>query len=296
MDVGFIGLGEMGQGMARSLLRAGHRVRVWNRSPGPAQALQPEGAQVAATPEQLFDAEAVVTMLANDQAVREVILDRALLQKARKGLVHVVSSTISVAFARELEAAHEKAGVGYVAAPVLGRPDVAAAGELNVLAAARPDAVDKVQPLLEAFGARIWPIGEEPHLANVAKLGCNFSLAAAIETMAEAFAWAQRQDLEPRILMEVLTGSLFAAPAYKTYGPMIVERRFEPANFKLPLGLKDVRLALEAGEAVGAPLPFASILRDNFVDAIGHGDAEKDWSAVAAVALRRAGLDTRPQR
>ena len=293
MDVGFIGLGEMGQGMARSLLRGGHRVLVWNRSPGPAQVLEREGAQLAATPDEAFDAEAVVTMLANDLAVREVILDRGLLQGVRKGLVHVVSSTISVALARELEAAHEKAGIGYVAAPVLGRPDVAAAGALNVLAAGRPDAVARIQPLLEAFGARIWPIGEAPHLANVAKLACNFSLAAAIETMAEAFALARRHDLEPRILMEVFTGSLFAAPVYKTYGPMIVEQRFEPAGFKLPLGLKDVRLALEAGEAAGAPLPFASILRDNFVDAISHGDADKDWSAIAAVAMRRAGLDTR---
>jgi 3-hydroxyisobutyrate dehydrogenase-like beta-hydroxyacid dehydrogenase len=190
-----------------------------------------------------------------------------------------------------LEQAHDNAGVGYVAAPVLGRPDVAAAGELNVLVAGRPDAVARVAPLLESLGRKTWPIGERPHLANLAKLACNFTLAAAIEAMAEAFALARRHDLDPRILMEVLTGSLFAAPAYRTYGPMIVEQRFEPANFKLSLGLKDIRLALEAGEAVGAPLPFASVLRDNFTDAIGHGDADKDWSAVAAVAARRAGLD-----
>jgi 3-hydroxyisobutyrate dehydrogenase-like beta-hydroxyacid dehydrogenase len=168
---------------------------------------------------------------------------------------------------------------------------VAAAGELNVLVAGHPDAVGRVQPLLKSLGKRIWPIGEQPHQANLAKLTCNFTLASAIEAMAEAFALARRYDLDPKILMEVLTGTLFAAPAYKTYGPMIVEQRFEPANFKLPLGLKDIRLALEAGEAVGAPLPFASVLRDNFIDAIGHGDKEKDWSAIAAVAARRAGLD-----
>ena len=291
MDVGFIGLGHMGSGMARNLIKAGHRVRVWNRSPGPAEELARDGAEVAATPGEAFDADAVITMLSADDVVREVVLDQGLLEKARAGLVHIVSSTISVAFARELEQAHEKAGVGYVAAPVMGRPDVAAAGELNILVAGRPEAVARAQLLLEAMGKQTWPIGDQPHLANLVKLACNFSLASAIETMAEAFALARRYDLDPGILMEVMTGSLFAAPAYKTYGPMIVEQRFEPANFKLPLGLKDVRLALEAGEAVGAPLPFASVLRDNFIDAIGHGDQDKDWSAIAAVAARRAGLE-----
>jgi len=291
MDVGFIGLGNMGLGMARSLIKAGHRVRAWNRSPGAVEVLVRDGAEAAATPGEVFDADAVVTMLAADQAVRDVILGPGLLEGARGGLVHIVSSTISVAFSQELEQAHDRAGIGYVAAPVLGRRDVAAAGELNVLVAGHPDAVSRAQPLLQSLGRRTWPIGEQPHQANLAKLACNFTLAAAIEAMAEAFALARRYDLDPKILMEVLTGTLFAAPAYKTYGPMIVEQRFEPANFKLPLGLKDIRLALEAGEAVGAPLPFASVLRDNFIDAIGHGDTDKDWSAVAAVAARRAGLD-----
>jgi 3-hydroxyisobutyrate dehydrogenase-like beta-hydroxyacid dehydrogenase len=293
MDVGFIGLGNMGSGMARNLIKAGHRVRVWNRTRGPAEALARDGAEAAATPGEVFDVDAVITMLSADPIVREVILDPGLLDSARPGLVHIVSSTISVAFSQELEQVHEKAGIGYVAAPVMGRPDVAAAGELNILVAGRPDAVGRVQPLLDSLGKRTWLIGDQPHLASLAKLACNFSLASAIETMAEGFALVRRYDLDPKILMEVLTGTLFAAPAYKTYGPMIVEQRFEPANFKLPLGLKDVRLALEAGEAVGAPMPFASVLRDNFIDAIGHGDQDKDWSAIAAVAARRAGLDSR---
>ena len=291
MDVGFIGLGHMGSGMAGRLLKAGHKVRVWNRSPGPAQALAREGAEVAASPGEAFQADAVVTMLATDQAIREVILDAGLLTKAPKGAVHIVSATISVAFCQELERVHDAAGVGLVAAPVLGRPDVAAAGELNVLAAGRPDAVARARPLLDALGKAVWPIGDQPHLASLAKLACNFTLASAIEAMAEACALARRYDLDPRILVDLLTSTLFAAPAYKTYGPMIVAQHFEPANFKLPLGLKDIRLALEAGEAKGAPMPFASVLRDNFVDAIGHGDGEKDWSALAAVAARRAGLN-----
>jgi 3-hydroxyisobutyrate dehydrogenase-like beta-hydroxyacid dehydrogenase len=296
MEVGFVGLGNMGSGMARNLIKAGHRVRVWNRSPGPAEALRREGAEVATSPEEAFDGDAVITMLAADPAIREVILDRALLAGARQGLVHIVSSTISVAFAEELEATHEQAGIGYVAAPVLGRPDVAAAGELNVLVAGHPQAIARALPLLQSLGKRTWPIGDRPHLANLAKLTCNFALAAAIEAMAEAFALARRYDLDPNILMELFTGTMFAAPAYKTYGPMIVAQHFEPANFKLPLGLKDVRLALEAGEAIGAPLPFASVLRDNFVDAIGHGDADKDWSAIAAVAARRSGLGAEAPR
>ena len=290
MDVGFIGLGHMGSGMAANLLKAGHRLKVWNRSPGPAEALRAAGAEAVGSPADAFDSEAVFTMLSTDQAVREVILASGALAAARPGLVHVMCATISVAFSQELARAHQEAGVGYVAAPVLGRPDVAAAGGLNILAAGDPKALDRVRPLLDAVGRQVWPMGDEPHLANLAKLACNFTLAAAIEAMAEAFALARAHGLDPHRLMEVLIGSLFAAPAYKTYGPMIADQSFEPANFKLPLGLKDIRQVLEAGEAVGAPMPFASVLRDNFVDAIGHGDSDKDWSAVSAVAARRAGL------
>ena len=290
MDIGFIGLGHMGSGMARNLIKAGHRLRVWNRSREPAEALEKDGAVRAETPAEAFNTDVVFTMLSADEAVREVVLDSGALDAARQGATHVMSATISVGFSQELETVHADHGIGYVAAPVLGRPDVAEAGQLNVLAAGPSAEIEKVRPLLEAFAKQVWPVGDRPHLANVAKLSCNFTLACAIEAMAEAVALARRYELDPNTLMEVLTGTLFAAPAYKTYGPMVVEQRFEPANFKLPLGLKDVREALRAGEAVGAPLPFASVLRDNFVDAIAHGDADKDWSAVARVAMRRAGL------
>src|ERR1019366_7226998 len=159
MDVGFIGLGHMGSGMARSLMRAGHSLRVWNRSPEPAKRLEAEGAGRAADPAEVFQAEAVFTMLADDHAVRAAILDSGALERARPGAIHIMSSSISVAFSQELEAAHAKAGVAYVAAPVLGRPDVAAAGELNVLVAGAPEPVERVQPLLEAIGKQGWPIG-----------------------------------------------------------------------------------------------------------------------------------------
>ena len=289
MDVGVIGLGHMGSGMARSLIRAGHQVTVWNRSAEPAEALVAEGARRAQTPAEAMRGEAVVTMLANDEAMRQVVLGQAL-PAAGQGLVHVMSATITVQLCREFEAVHAECGVGLVAAPVMGRPEVAAAGELNILAAGEDDAVARVQPLLDAMGMKTWRIGSEPHKASVAKLAANFTLASAIEAMSEAFALVERHGLDPTILHEVLSGTLFAAPAYKTYGAAITGEVFEPPGFKLPLGLKDVRSAMEAGEAVGAPMPFASVMRDNFLDAIAHGDAEKDWSAVSQVARRRAGL------
>lgn len=290
MDVGVIGLGNMGAGMARSLLKAGNRVRVWNRSPGPAEELAREGAERVEDPAEAFLGDAAVTMLADDDAVRQVILDQVFSEPPDASLVHVMAATISVGLCKTLEQVHREADVAFVAAPVLGRPDVAAAGELNVLAAGNDDAIRRAQPLLDAMGRKTWKIGPEPHQANVVKLAANFTLASAMETMAEAFALMRSYDLDAHVLHELLSSTLFAAPAYKGYGQMIADERFEPVGFRLPLGLKDMRLALEAGEAAGAPLPFASILRDNFVDAIANGDGEKDWSAVARVAMRRAGL------
>jgi 3-hydroxyisobutyrate dehydrogenase-like beta-hydroxyacid dehydrogenase len=201
-----------------------------------------------------------------------------------------VLSTISVDFAKHLEEVHRQAGVTYVAAPVLGRPDIAAAGELNILVAGEPGAIERIRPALDAIGKAVWPVGTEPHKANLAKLAVNLTLGSVIETLAEVMALARRHELDPHRLLEILTGTLFAAPAYKTYGPLIADQRFEPALFKLPLGLKDIRLAIDAGERLGAPLPVASVVHDSLVDAVGHGDANKDWSALAAAAFRRAGL------
>jgi 3-hydroxyisobutyrate dehydrogenase-like beta-hydroxyacid dehydrogenase len=290
MRVGFLGLGAMGAGMAKRLMASGHELSVWNRSPAPAEALRREGARCLLDPQDAFQNEVVVSMLADDRAARAVILESGALERAAPGAMHIVCSTISVDLAKELIEAHGVAGVGYVAAPVLGRPDVAAAGELNILAAGADDAVARAQPVLDAIGKKIWLIGKEPYKANLAKLAINFMLAAAIETMGEAFTLAHRHGVDVETLRDVITNTLFAAPAYKVYAPVIAARTFEPAGFKLPLGLKDVRLALAAGEEAGVPLPFASVLRDNFIDALGHGDGEKDWSAIADVAWRRAGL------
>jgi len=290
MKVGVIGLGAMGSGLAGSLLRAGHEVVVWNRSKAPLEPLRAKGAHAVDAPADAFAADAVVTMLANDEAVREVVLDGGLLRHADGATVHVMSATISVALAKELEEVHAKERVALVCAPVLGRPDVAEKGELNVLAAGAPAALAKVRPVLEAVGRKTWMLGEQPHKANVAKLSVNYMIAATIELLAEIFALTEKSGLDPKVFFEMATNTLFAAPAFKTYGGLILERNFEPAKFKLELGLKDVRLVLAAGEAAEVPLPFASVLRDNFLDAVAHGAADKDWAAMSEVSFRRAGL------
>ncbi|WTG90014.1 NAD(P)-dependent oxidoreductase [Kitasatospora sp. NBC_01560] len=287
--VGFVGLGAMGQGMAASLLRAGHRVRVWNRSPGPVAALVAQGAEAAGSPAEAFAAEAVVSMLPNDETVERLLLDPALLAGATATL-HVNAATVSVELAERAEALHAEHGIGYVAAPVLGRPPVAAAGELNILAAGSAEALAAAEPLFAAMGRRTWYFGDRPRQANTAKISANFLLACAIESMAEACSLAEANGVRPTDLIEMLTGTLFPGPVYSGYGAMVAERRYEPAGFRLPLGLKDVGLALSAGAAAHVPLPFGSVLRDAFLDALAHGDGEKDWAAVAAVARRRAGL------
>jgi 3-hydroxyisobutyrate dehydrogenase-like beta-hydroxyacid dehydrogenase len=289
MRLGFIGLGHMGVGIANNLLKGGHEVTVWNRSPEPVQRLVSAGAKAAEDPGQAFAGDVVFSMLSQDEVIEEVILASGALDRAAEGAVHVNLATISVAFAQRLDALHRSRGLGYVSAPVLGRPDVAALGELNVLCAGQSWAVEKVTPFLKLFAKAVWPIGEDAHLANVIKLACNFALAGMIETLGETGALANAYGIEPAKLFEVMTGTLFTAPAYKTYSAIISEQRYSPAAFKLPLGLKDVRLALAAGEAQHTPLPLASLLRDNFIEAIAMGDGEKDWAALAAVAFRRSG-------
>jgi 3-hydroxyisobutyrate dehydrogenase-like beta-hydroxyacid dehydrogenase len=290
MTTGFLGLGNMGSAIAGRLIKGGVRLTVWNRSPAAAERLAAEGAIRAGTAAEALQGEVAFTMLADDAAFETTLVASGALAAARKGLVLVNCATISVALAERLEALHRELGLAYVAAPVLGRPDAAAAGQLHVLMAGDPAATDKVRPLLELVGQRVWPIGERAPMANVVKLACNFALASTIETLGEAGALAKAYGVEPRALYEVMTGSLFASPAWRVYGELIGERRFEPAGFRMPLGMKDVRLALEAGEATHTPLPLASLLRDHFLAAIANGDAEKDWSALALTAFRNAGL------
>jgi hypothetical protein len=288
MDIGFIGLGEMGAVMVANILKAGHSVRVWNRSPERAQALAALGAQVVATPAAAFTGDAVFSMLADDDAVRAVI-DARLLESAPRGLIHVNMATISVALAESLAHAHAERGLNYVAAPVLGRPDVAAAAKLTIVAAGPAEAIDRVQPVFDAIGQKTWRIGSLPQQANVMKLAVNFMLASAVETLGEASALLTGHGVATQDFLDVITNSVFPGPVYQGYGKMIAEQRYEPALFKARLGLKDVRLALAAADTVSTPLPVASVVRDSLLEAVAHGDGDKDFAVLGQVAARRAG-------
>jgi 3-hydroxyisobutyrate dehydrogenase-like beta-hydroxyacid dehydrogenase len=292
MDVGFIGLGNMGKSIATNLIRAGHRLCVWNRSSGPAQELAALGAKIAAEPADAARGEVLMSMLADDDAYRTVLIGQRVLENAAVGLIHVNLATISVAFARELAQLCAKRGIPYVAAPVFGRPEVAQAAKLNVVAAGDGAALARIEPLLSAIGQRTWPLGTQAERANVVKLAGNFMIASALETMGEAAALAQAHGIASADFLNILTSTLFAAPVYQIYGRIIAEQRYQPAAFKLALGLKDVRLALQAGEAANVPLPFASVLRDHFLEAIAIGKADHDWAAIAEVSARHAGLGT----
>jgi 3-hydroxyisobutyrate dehydrogenase-like beta-hydroxyacid dehydrogenase len=288
MDIGVVGLGAMGKGVAGRLIKAGHRVKVWNRSPGPAQAMAAEGATLCANAAEAAASEALVSMLANDAAYREVFLAGGVLDGCPNGALHINMATISVALGKELAKRHRERGVDYVAAPVMGRPDAAAAGQLHILAAGAPAAVERARPLLEVMGQRVWPFGDDPEKANAAKIGANFMIGAAVEAMGEAMTMLDAYGVKAGDFYEAMTNSVFAAPIYKTYGKRIVEGQYDPPGFKLALGLKDIRLALEASEAKAVPMPLASLLRDAHLNSMAHGEGDIDWAAVAKVAFRRA--------
>ena len=245
MEVGFIELGRMGAAMAANLLATGHQVSIHNRTPHKARSLAERGARIAATMADACQGDAVLTMLADDAAVEAVVLgEHGVVASLAPGAVHVSMSTIGVALSERLTAAHATAGQRFVAAPVFGRPEAAAAGKLFIVAAGPSDAIAAVQPLFDAMGQRTFPIADPPSAANLIKLSGNFLLAAAIE----ALALVGKAGIDPRAYLELLTSTLFTAPAYRIYGELIAEERFEPAGFAAPLGLKDIGLALAAAE------------------------------------------------
>lgn len=290
MEIGFIGLGQMGKAIAANLIRAGHRLRVWNRSPAKAQELAKLGATVATEPAAVARGEVLMSMLADDEAHRAVLLGAGVYDKASRGLIHVNLATVSVALARELAAHASERGITYLAAPVFGRPEVAQAGRLNVVIAGDQAAIERVEPLLLAIGERVWPVGSPAERANVVKLAGNFMIASALETMGEAVAMVRAHGVAARELLEVLSNTLFAAPVYKTYGRLIAEQRYQPAGFTVVLGLKDVRLALEAAQERHVPMAVASVVRDHFLEALAAGKADHDWAALAEIPARHAGL------
>ncbi|WP_113408262.1 NAD(P)-dependent oxidoreductase [Hyphomicrobiales bacterium] len=291
MKVGFIGLGQMGRAMAVNLIKAGHEVTVYNRSRDKAEVLAREGAKVAATVADACGGEAVFTMLAHDDALSAVVHGNGgVLASFGKGAVHISASTISVAMSERLTKEHAAAGQRFVAAPVFGRPEAAAAAKLFVAAAGAPDAIQSVTPLFDAIGQRTFVLGEEPKAANLVKLSGNFLIASVIESLGEAMALVEKGGVDRHAYLDLLTSTLFNAPVYKTYGGLIADRKFKPAGFTAPLGQKDIRLALAAGEALNVPLPLASLLRDRFLNLLAHGGEELDWSAIGALAAKDAGL------
>ncbi len=245
--------------------------------------------KIAADAHDAFRGDALFSMLPNDDAIRQVFMvDR--LRPASGTPVHVNMATASVQLAKDLAAYHAEQNVPYVAATVWGRPDVAAAGKLSIVVAGDPRAIARVRPLLDVIGQRTWHVGDEPSRANLAKIAGNLMVACAIEAIAEAAALVRAHGMSAPEVLDAIITSLFNVPVYRGYSDMIAQQQYEPPGFDLVLGMKDVRLALKAGEEANVPLPFASILRDSFMDAIANGDAHKDWSAIARVAARRAGL------
>jgi 3-hydroxyisobutyrate dehydrogenase-like beta-hydroxyacid dehydrogenase len=290
MEVGFIGLGHMGAGMAANLLKAGHAVTVYNRTRAKIEALVAQGAKAAASVSDACHGDAVITMLADDDAVERVVFgDAGLIGSLHAGTIHISSSTISVALSERLEVAHGKAGQRFVAAPVIGRPDVAAAGQLFVIAAGAPDAVRAAALLFDAIGQKTFVVSETPKAGNLVKLSCNFLIASVIESVGEAMALIGKAGVDRRQYLDILTSTLFDASVYKTYGGLIADGKFEPAGFAAPLGQKDIRLTLAAAEDLRVPMPLASLLRDRFLTLLAHGGDKLDWSAIGQLAAKDAG-------
>lgn len=278
--------------MARNLIKAGHVLTVYNRTRSHAEPFASLGATVADTPAgAASDAEALITMLADDAAVESLVLEPGnAIAALPAGAVHISTSTISVGMSRRLDEMHRARHQHYLAAPVFGRPDAADAAKLFVVAAGPADQIERCRPLFEAIGQKTFVAGEEAQAANVIKLAGNFLITTVLESLGEVFAFGRKFGVDPHAFLDILTNSLFTAPVYRSYGSMIASDKFEPAGFKLPLGLKDNRLLLAAAEEAQVPMPMASLIHDRFVAALAQGLGESDWAAIARISYQDAGL------
>lgn len=286
-EIGFVGLGTMGSAMARRLVDAGHTVRVWNRSPDATTPLLEAGAVQADSAAHALASGVAFSMLANDEAVEAVFADDALATAS--GAVHVNMASVSPELARRMAVRHADAGVGYVAAPVLGRVNLAAEGRLNILVAGTGADVDRVADYLAVMGARTWRIGEEPAQANLVKIAVNFNIIHAIEAIGESIAIVEHHGVDPEQFVELLTNTLFGGVSYAAYGDIIAHRRYEPAGFTAALGLKDLGLAETAAAQVGVTLPTVAALRSVFEQTLAKPGGEKlDWAAIAEISRAAA--------
>ena len=294
MKIAFIGLGRMGAGMARNLIRAGHSLAVYNRSREKAEALAGDDARVANSPaDAARDAEAVMTMVADDHALEHIVFgEDGAASTMKAGCVHLSHSTISTSLARKLTAEHAHRKQGFLSVPVFGRPDAAESKNLVVTVAGPPEIVERCRPLFDAIGRQTFVIGAEPWQANVAKVCGNFMVISAIEAMGEAFATLRKAGVDPETFLEVMH-SLLGSNVITGYGRIIAKEQFEPAGFALKLGLKDVRLVLAASEECASPMPLASLVHDQLLAGLAQGQGEMDWSSMTQVIARNAGLKSK---
>lgn len=294
--VGFIGLGNMGLPIATNLVESGYKLHVYNRTAQKAQPLVDKGAELGKSPADVVEPGGIViSMLANDQALEDVVLgENGILEKLGNGGIHISMSTISPTTAQNLAERHEQKGTHYLAAPVFGRPDAAAARKLWICLSGNGVAKERVLPLLNVLGQKVFDFGEQVSAANVVKLSGNFLIISAIEAMAEAFTLAQKNGIDRTQVAELFGQTLFACPIYQNYGRMIAQEQYEPAGFKLALGLKDVELALQTAKESQMPMPIASLIRDRLISAIAKGRGDIDWTGLALGVSEEAGLKANP--
>jgi 3-hydroxyisobutyrate dehydrogenase-like beta-hydroxyacid dehydrogenase len=290
MKTGFIGLGRMGSAMVTNLLKAGHEVTVFNRSPDKRAPLLALGAREAAYVADACGGDVVITMLADDTAVSDVVFGRrGIIESLPESAIHISMSTISVALSKDLTDAHADAGQRFIAAPVFGRPEAAAAAKLFIVAAGYSRAIETCLPLFNAMGQKTSVVGAEPQAANLVKLSGNFLIAAAIEALGEAIALIGKAGIDRNAYVELLTSTIFPVPAYQTYGRLIAAGKFEPAAFTAPLGYKDIRLAQAAADELQVPLPLGGLLHDRFLRLLAQGGESLDWAAIGRLAAVDAG-------
>lgn len=289
MKLAFIGAGNMGSPMARNLLHAGHQVTVYNRTRAHVEPLRQDGAAIAeSAADAARDVDAIVTMLADDRAVEQAA--QRFQETLAPGAMHIGMSTIGVACSKRLAEQHAARGQVYVAAPVFGRPVAAAAAKLWIVAAGPAESIARCQPVFEALGRGTSVVGADPWLANAVKLSGNFLIAAALESLGEAFALVRKYGVDAGQFLEIVNNALFNSPLYAGYGGAVAKEQFEPAGFKLRLGFKDLRLVQEAAESAAVPMPLAGVLRDRFLAALARGEGDLDWAALARIAAVQAGL------
>jgi 3-hydroxyisobutyrate dehydrogenase-like beta-hydroxyacid dehydrogenase len=298
MDIGMVGLGHMGSAVATRLLDAGHDLTVYNRTASKAEALLAKGATLAHDPEGTASGDIVITMLADDKALESVLFgdskngdgSEGLIAHQSKNTIHISMSTISASLSRRIDAGSTAAAKKFISAPVMGRPDVAQRGELIVMPAGDRGLIKKCTPVFEAIGKKIHVIGEHPVQANIAKLAANFMISSMIETFSEAFALVRKNDIDHHEFLDIMASGFFASPIYEKYGKLIADGKFKTGAFTVRLQEKDTRLALEAAIESQVPMPFASVIENAFLSAIGQGKGDLDPCAISEIALENAGI------